>query len=270
VKDFEWKPHVFPRYLAPVIIERKGVRQVVPMHYGLIPSFEMNAKPKMVFHNARSETIKEKPSFKKAYQESRCLIPLDSFFEYVWEADPSTGKEKSHLVQFFEKQVGKIAEAESVIAADAASIKKAPGVFLRSLTAAGSAERIAVERKVAEISLAIDKQRFEGEMATLKTAEAVLGKNYEARIVLAKVYADKMKVAHGAERQAAQASHGAALPVARQLVAPPRFAAPHAGQQRAAAGQLPPVAVHGAGARRRRRRLGVAARRVAASIVKQH
>ena len=137
VKDFEWKPHVFPRYLAPVIIERKGVRQVVPMHYGLIPSFEMNAKPKMVFHNARSETIKEKPSFKKAYQESRCLIPLDSFFEYVWEADPSTGKEKSHLVQFFEKQVGKIAEAESVIAADAASIKKAPGVFLRSLTAAG-------------------------------------------------------------------------------------------------------------------------------------
>jgi putative SOS response-associated peptidase YedK len=137
VKDFEWKSHVFPRYLAPVIIERKGVRQVVPMQFGLIPSFEMNAKPKMVFHNARSETIKEKPSFKKAYQESRCIIPLDSFFEYVWETDPATGKEKSRLMQFFEKQAERVAGAESVIAADAASIKKAPDTFLPSLTAAG-------------------------------------------------------------------------------------------------------------------------------------
>jgi putative SOS response-associated peptidase YedK len=151
VKDFEWKPHVFPRYLAPVIIERKGVRQVVPMHFGLIPSFEMNAKPKMVFHNARSETIKEKPSFKKAYQESRCLIPLQSFFEYVWETDPATGKEKSRLMQFFEKQAGGVLGAESALShssdgagggedggsADAASIKKAPDTFLRSLTAAG-------------------------------------------------------------------------------------------------------------------------------------
>ncbi len=149
VKDFEWKPHVFPRYLAPVIIERKGVRQVVPMHFGLIPSFEMNAKPKMVFHNARSETIKEKPSFKKAYQESRCLIPLDSFFEYVWEMDPATGKEKSRLMQFFEKQVGEEANAENelshsgdaagvaVDSGNAASIKKAPDTFLQSLTAAG-------------------------------------------------------------------------------------------------------------------------------------
>ena len=128
VKDFEWKPHVFPRYLAPVMIERKGVRQVVPMHFGLIPSFEMNAKPKMVFHNARSETIKEKPSFKKAYQESRCLIPLDSFFEYVWEPDPTTGKDKSHIMQFFAKH--SIREKDESVSADAASIKKAPGVLL--------------------------------------------------------------------------------------------------------------------------------------------
>ena len=131
VKDFEWKPHVFPRYLAPVIIERKGVRQVVPMHFGLIPSFEMNAKPKMVFHNARSETLKEKPSFKKAYQESRCLIPLDSFFEYVWEVDPATGKEKSRIMKFFEKRAG-VGEPAS----DAAGIKKSPGDYF-SLTAAG-------------------------------------------------------------------------------------------------------------------------------------
>ena len=101
-KEFEWKPHIFPRYLAPVIIQRKGQLEVVPMHYGLIPSFERNEKPKMVFHNARSETLKEKASFKKAYLEQRCLIPLDSFYEFVdgKEINPKTGNPKKQLIQF--------------------------------------------------------------------------------------------------------------------------------------------------------------------------
>jgi len=101
-KDFEWKPHIFPRFRAPVIIERKGKLEVVPMNYGLIPYFEKEEKPKMVFHNARSETLKEKASFKKAYLENRCLIPLDSFFEFVdgTEMNPKTKKPKKQLVRF--------------------------------------------------------------------------------------------------------------------------------------------------------------------------
>ncbi len=110
-KVFEWKPHVFPRYLAPVLIKRKGVRQIVPMNFGLIPHFEMNAKPKMVFHNARSETVSEKASFKKAYLENRCLVPIQSFFEYIWEKDPVTEKEKSHVVRFFPKPEEPLAAA---------------------------------------------------------------------------------------------------------------------------------------------------------------
>ena len=66
-EEFEWKTHLFPKYPAPVIIEQNGVRKIVSMNFGLIPSFEFNEKPKMVLHNARSETLKEKASFKKAY-----------------------------------------------------------------------------------------------------------------------------------------------------------------------------------------------------------
>ena len=98
---FEWKPHIFPRYTAPVLILRKGVRQIVPMNFGLIPHFEKNAKPKMVFHNARSETVKEKPSFKKPYIEARCLVPLQSFFEHI-----------NGIVRFFPKEeLGSLAAA---------------------------------------------------------------------------------------------------------------------------------------------------------------
>jgi len=94
--DFSWKPHVFPKYPAPVIIESQGKRLVTGMAFGLIPFFEKNIKPKMVFHNARIETISEKPSFRKAFKETRCLIPVDSFFEYVEGED---GKKK--LVKFY-------------------------------------------------------------------------------------------------------------------------------------------------------------------------
>lgn len=35
--------------------------------------------------NARTETVDTKPSFKKAFQQRRCIIPMDSFFEWKRE-----------------------------------------------------------------------------------------------------------------------------------------------------------------------------------------
>ncbi|MCM0605918.1 MAG: SOS response-associated peptidase [Xanthomonadaceae bacterium] len=100
-EDFSWKPHVFPKYQSPVITESKGHKLLTPMQFGLVPFFEKEEKPKMVFHNARIETIEEKVSFKRAYAETRCLIPVDSFFEYV---EGAGGKKK--LVQFVPKSGG--------------------------------------------------------------------------------------------------------------------------------------------------------------------
>ena len=86
-QPFEWREHIFPRYTAPVVTWAEGGRVLRPMHFGLIPFFEQAAKPKRVLHNARSETIAEKPSFRRALVETRCLVPLNGFFEYIWETD---------------------------------------------------------------------------------------------------------------------------------------------------------------------------------------
>ncbi len=94
--DFSWKPHVFPRYTTPVIVPHGDEFHIQPMHFGLIPFFERDEKPKSVFHNARSETVREKPSFKKSYREHRCVVPLESFFEYLKENGRVVG-----LAQFF-------------------------------------------------------------------------------------------------------------------------------------------------------------------------
>lgn len=82
-EDFEWKPHIFPRYPAPVVVGEEGRRIVRPMAFGLIPFFEKEEKPKKVFHNARLETAAEKPSFRKPFTQTRCIIPMEYFFEFV-------------------------------------------------------------------------------------------------------------------------------------------------------------------------------------------
>jgi putative SOS response-associated peptidase YedK len=105
-EEFEFRPHVFPRYFAPVIGMNSGERVIKPYAFGLIPHFEKNEKPKMVFHNARVETLQEKPSFKGPFQTSRCLIPLESFLEYIWETES-----KKWVARFHPKEGGILAAA---------------------------------------------------------------------------------------------------------------------------------------------------------------
>jgi putative SOS response-associated peptidase YedK len=87
LEQFEWKQHVFPRYPSAVFVLQNGKRMIKKMNFGFIPFFEKNPKPKKVFHNARVETISEKISFKKPFLETRCLVPLESFLEYIWTDD---------------------------------------------------------------------------------------------------------------------------------------------------------------------------------------
>jgi putative SOS response-associated peptidase YedK len=47
--------------------------------WGLIPSWSTDGKG---FINARAETLEEKPSFSESFQQRRCLIPADGFFEW--------------------------------------------------------------------------------------------------------------------------------------------------------------------------------------------
>jgi len=45
--------------------------------------------------NARSETVPEKPSFRRAFKERRCLVLVDGFYE--WKRTDDNGKQPYHI-----------------------------------------------------------------------------------------------------------------------------------------------------------------------------
>ncbi|MFT5662586.1 MAG: putative SOS response-associated peptidase YedK, partial [Sulfurimonas sp.] len=66
-------------------------------HFGLIPSWAKDRSSMQI--NARSETVFEKSSFKEAYKQRRCLIPLNGYFE--WKKDAVSKKSKAHFIVSF-------------------------------------------------------------------------------------------------------------------------------------------------------------------------
>ena len=79
-------PPLFPRYnIAPsqgvlAIVQREAEREAVFLQWGLIPSWSKEPKG---FINARGETLEEKPSFSESFQQRRCLIVADGFYEWA-------------------------------------------------------------------------------------------------------------------------------------------------------------------------------------------
>lgn len=75
--------NIAPTQKVPVIKLENGKPVLKEMKWGLIPFF--SEEPKMGFStmNAKAETLKSKPMWKRLLKEKRCLVPADGFYE--WE-----------------------------------------------------------------------------------------------------------------------------------------------------------------------------------------
>ena len=59
-----------------------GVRELIPLRWGLIPAWAKEAKTGYSTINARAETVAVKPAFRNAFKRRRCLIAADGFYEW--------------------------------------------------------------------------------------------------------------------------------------------------------------------------------------------
>jgi len=59
------------------------VREAALLRWGLIPFWAKDASGGSRMINARSETAAEKPAFRKSFEQRRCIIPADGFYEWL-------------------------------------------------------------------------------------------------------------------------------------------------------------------------------------------
>jgi len=60
------------------------------MQWGLVPHWSADGVNQGKLINARSETVFQKPSFREAIHQRRCVVPADSFYE--WRREPGGRK----------------------------------------------------------------------------------------------------------------------------------------------------------------------------------
>lgn len=70
-------------------------RQLRVVRWGLVPSWAKDVKIGSRLINARSETLAEKPAFRKAFAGRRCLLPADGYYEWHSDDDESDSPQKS-------------------------------------------------------------------------------------------------------------------------------------------------------------------------------
>ncbi|MCM3653380.1 SOS response-associated peptidase [Metabacillus litoralis] len=75
--------NVAPMQQVPAIINDGSKNRLGELRWGLVPSWAKDDKFAGKTINARGETLLEKPSFKNLVYRKRCIIPADSFFEWI-------------------------------------------------------------------------------------------------------------------------------------------------------------------------------------------
>ncbi len=83
----DWDPryNVAPTQSVPILrrSEEADTWRVDHFQWGLIPFWSKDQKIRNNLFNARSETAAEKPAFRSAFKNRRCLIPATGFYEWA-------------------------------------------------------------------------------------------------------------------------------------------------------------------------------------------
>ena len=91
--EVDWEPryNIAPSQNVGIIRQdpSRPRRDFSQVRWGLIPYWAKEASIGHKMINARSETVADKPAFREAFKNRRCLIPADGFYEWM-----RTGKAK--------------------------------------------------------------------------------------------------------------------------------------------------------------------------------
>ncbi len=79
--DFKHNFNVAPTNYVPIVI-KYDKRKLIQSRWGFLPSWAKEEKLAYKMINARAETVAEKPAFRDAFKNHRCLVVADGFYEW--------------------------------------------------------------------------------------------------------------------------------------------------------------------------------------------
>jgi putative SOS response-associated peptidase YedK len=77
--------NVAPTDDAFVVVQRQERRAITAYRWGLVPHWSGDLRGAARMINARAETITSSPAFRDAFERRRCIVPVDSFYEWKRE-----------------------------------------------------------------------------------------------------------------------------------------------------------------------------------------
>jgi putative SOS response-associated peptidase YedK len=79
--------NIAPTQMVPVVMADKGCNRMSMMKWGLVPFWAKDQSLGSKMINARLESVAEKPAFKYALRQRRCLVPADGYYEWQKTAE---------------------------------------------------------------------------------------------------------------------------------------------------------------------------------------
>lgn len=85
--DYPPRYNITPTQPIVVILERQGKRTAELFRWGFVPGWVKDPREFSLLINARAESMADKPSFRDAIRNSRCIVPASGYYEWMKGAD---------------------------------------------------------------------------------------------------------------------------------------------------------------------------------------
>ena len=79
--------NICPTQDVHAVTSEAGARRLRALRWGLVPHWAKAPTDGPLLINARAETVAEKPAFRDAVRNRRCLVPTSGFYEWTKDGD---------------------------------------------------------------------------------------------------------------------------------------------------------------------------------------
>jgi putative SOS response-associated peptidase YedK len=93
-RNLQPRYNIAPTTLVDVVFSSEQWRELTQMRWGLVPGWwKKSLQDLPAAFNARAESVADKPMYRDAFRQRRCIIPASGFYEWTGEK----GQKQPHL-----------------------------------------------------------------------------------------------------------------------------------------------------------------------------